>query len=211
MSKCKELTKTLMGYPLNRDFLYPVKNVENYFDIIKHPMDFKTIDSKLHNGDYDSALEWYNDVCLIYDNAMLFNKPGTTLHILAMYNKKEFEKQAYGLGCADAQTWYDLTCKTMKKLNDKIANSPVPQAIDPLLLTISRKAETMPPPTSQSIAELVAKLNTKLSDTAFRLDIISLLKETHADVEIQGEKLTIDADSLPDITKNALMLYVKAH
>ncbi|OHT06577.1 Bromodomain containing protein [Tritrichomonas foetus] len=211
LSRCKALTSDLTERPLNSYFIDPVKNLDNYFEIIKTPMDYRTINNNLKNDKYSSALEWYNDVCLIYDNAMTYHPKGSVFHSIAKYNKKEFQKLALGIGCPDPQSWYDLTCKTMQKLSTAIANGPVPQGIDPLLLSIVKKAELMPPPTPQLIADLVAKINGKLEDQNIKLDVMSLLKETQPSLKIDGEKLTIDADSLSDITLNALSLYVKAH
>lgn len=200
-----------MEKPLNSYFAAPAKDLDKYYEIIENPMDFDTITKKLKNEKYSSALDWYKDVCLIYDNAMKYHQEGTVYYNIAKYKKKEFEKIAIGIGCPDPQSWYDLTCQTMTKLSEIIANGPVPQSIDPMLLTISKKAELMPPPTSQSIADIVAKLNEKIENDIVRLDVITLLKETQSNLKIEGEKLTINADSLSNTTLNALSLYVKAH
>lgn len=218
--RCKKITEDLMDRPLNSYFALPAKDLENYEEIIENPMDFETITKKLKNDKYSSAIEWYKDVCLIYDNAMKYHPENSIFHSIAQYKKKEFEKIAIGIGCPDPQSWYDLTCQTMMKLSEIIANGPVPQGVDPMLLTIAKKAELMPPPTSQTIADIVSKLNEKQDDYNVRMDVITLLKETQPKQNlenedkkllIEGEKITIDADSLSPTTLNALSLYVKAH
>ena len=209
--RCKKITEELMERPLNSYFAMPVKDLDRYDEIIENPMDFDTITKKLKNDKYSSAIEWYKDVCLIYDNAMKYHGKESVYYSIAQYKKKEFEKIAIGIGCSDPQNWYDLTCQTMMKLSKIIANGPVPQGIDPMLLTIVKKAELMPPPTSQSIADIVTKLNEKLENDNIQLDVKTLLKETQSGLKIDGEKLTIDADSLSPTTLNALSLYVKAH
>lgn len=211
LAQCKKITDELMQRPLNSYFVLPAKGLNNYNEIIETPMDFETITKKLKTDKYSSAIEWYKDVCLIYDNAMKYHPNGSVYYRIAEYKKKEFEKIAIGIGCPDPQNWYDLTCQTMKKLSEIIANGPVPQAIDPMLLTIVKKAENMPPPTSQAIADIVGKLNEKLENDNDRIDVMTLLKETQSNLKIEGEKLTIDADSLSNTTLNALSLYVKAH
>ena len=60
-------------------FLLPVDpvelNIPDYFDIIKHPMDFGTISQKLKAGEIHSKEEFVELVRLVFDNAILYNKP----------------------------------------------------------------------------------------------------------------------------------------
>ncbi|XP_027337171.1 bromodomain-containing protein DDB_G0270170-like [Abrus precatorius] len=70
-------------------FAEPVdpNEVEDYYSIIKEPMDFGTMRAKLHEGMYTSLEQFevtafilfylYHDVFLIFDNAMHFNSSGT--------------------------------------------------------------------------------------------------------------------------------------
>ncbi|XP_024627932.1 uncharacterized protein [Medicago truncatula] len=70
-------------------FAEPVdpNEVENYYTIVKQPMDFGTMRAKLHEGMYKTLqqfeVEVYkhwscnHDVFLIFNNAMNFNPPGT--------------------------------------------------------------------------------------------------------------------------------------
>jgi hypothetical protein len=132
-------------------------------------------------------------------------------HHIAAYNFAEFKKMALGFGCADPQHWYDMVSQTMLKLSQSVAQSPVPQGVDPLIQSISRKAESMPPAAGQSIADLVDKINKRIEDDNVKYDVLCLLKETQPSLKIDGEKLTIDADTLDQRTVNALILYLKAH
>ena len=213
LARCKALTQDLMERPLNCYFKsLNSLSLEGYNEIIDHPMDYQIIEDKLKNDKYNSAIDWYNDVCLIYDNAMKYHESrDINFFEIARYCKKEFQKAALGIGFSDPQEWYDLTCQTMKRLSKLIANGPVPQGIDPFILSIVRKAESMPPPNPQSIADLVAKINMLIENMTIKMDVITILKETHSNLTIEGEKLTIDADQLSELTLNSLYLYVKAH
>ncbi|KAK9193730.1 hypothetical protein WN944_004427 [Citrus x changshan-huyou] len=63
----------------NEIFAEPVdtKEVEDYYEIIKEPMDFGTMRAKLHEGMYTSLEQFEHDVFLISGNAMHFNSSGT--------------------------------------------------------------------------------------------------------------------------------------
>ena len=68
----------------------------------------------------------------------------------------------------------------------------------------------MPPPSSQAIAELVEKINSRIEDENVHFDVLCILKETQPGLKIEGDSLTIDADKLSQLALNALLLYVKA-
>jgi hypothetical protein len=174
-------------------------------------MDLGTVLSKLTENSYPTPLDWYNDVCLVFENARLYHSPESMWHGIATYNLAEFKKTALGFGCHDAQEWYAKVCEAMLKLQTAIAESPVPQGIDPMILSIIRKAEPLLPLAAQSIADVVDKVNGLIEDDSVKYDILCLLKETEPGLKIEGDKITINADVLSDLTLNALSMYVKAH
>ncbi|KAK3212848.1 hypothetical protein Dsin_017554 [Dipteronia sinensis] len=63
----------------NEIFAEPVdpKEVEEYYEIVKEPMDFGTMRAKLHEGMYTSLEQFEHDVYLICGNAMHFNSSAT--------------------------------------------------------------------------------------------------------------------------------------
>ncbi|KAL2899728.1 Bromodomain and PHD finger-containing protein 3 [Bienertia sinuspersici] len=60
-------------------FAEPVdpSEVEEYYEIIKEPMDFGTMRAKLHEGMYKNLQQFERDVFLIFGNAMHFNSSAT--------------------------------------------------------------------------------------------------------------------------------------
>lgn len=56
-------------------FLEPVDGslIADYYDVVKSPMCFQTILSKIEKGEYTSPKEFYDDVLLICDNCYLYN------------------------------------------------------------------------------------------------------------------------------------------
>lgn len=214
MQRCKEITAKLMEHPLNSYFTHPVNPLKEglvgYDDVIKKKMDLGTIQSNLKSNKYTSPHEWYQDVELVYQNALKYHPATSIWHSIAKYSLKQFQTEAIGIGCTTPKEWYCLVGETMKKLKKNIANGPVPQVIDPLVLSIVKKADSMPPPSSQAIAELVEKINSRIEDENVHFDVLCILKETQPGLKIEGDSLTIDADKLSQLALNALLLYVKA-
>ncbi|GAA0146687.1 chromatin/chromatin-binding, or -regulatory protein [Lithospermum erythrorhizon] len=66
---------TLQRRDVHEIFAEPVDpdEVEDYYEIIEHPMDFGTMRAKLHEGMYQNLEQFEHDVFLIPRNAMHFN------------------------------------------------------------------------------------------------------------------------------------------
>lgn len=66
-------------------FHNPIKNSEapDYHDIIKRPMDLKTIKARVKDGIISNSLEFQRDVYLMFANAMMYNRPGSDIFHMA--------------------------------------------------------------------------------------------------------------------------------
>ena len=65
-------------------FLQPVDpvalNIPTYYSVVKKPMDFGTIRTKLDQGEYENAKEFENDVKLVFQNCYKFNPGNDPIH-----------------------------------------------------------------------------------------------------------------------------------
>ncbi|XP_042497806.1 transcription factor GTE10-like isoform X2 [Macadamia integrifolia] len=102
MKQCETLLKRLMSHQFGWAFNTPVDavklNIPDYFQVIKHPMDFGTIKSKIASGEYSSPLVFAADVRLTFSNAMTYNPPGNDFHIMADTLRNFFEKRWEPIG-----------------------------------------------------------------------------------------------------------------
>lgn len=48
--------------------------LQDYFDIVKKPMDLATIRRKLDTGQYSDPWQYCDDIWLMFDNAWLYNR-----------------------------------------------------------------------------------------------------------------------------------------
>jgi len=96
-SVCSLIIKSLQNHPNAPPFLNPVDpvalNIPDYFNVIKHPMDFKTISRKLKKGEYPSLVEFVDDVDLVFKNCMTYNPPANPVHIMGKEVKSFFIEQ----------------------------------------------------------------------------------------------------------------------
>ncbi|KAG5637375.1 hypothetical protein H0H81_004800 [Sphagnurus paluster] len=66
-------------------FHNPIKNSEapDYREIVKRPMDLKTIKMKVKDGSISNSVEYERDIFLMFANAMMYNRPGSDVHTMA--------------------------------------------------------------------------------------------------------------------------------
>jgi bromodomain-containing protein 8 len=66
-------------------FHNPIKPSEapDYHEIVKRPIDLKTIKMKVKDGAIASSLEFQRDIYLMFANAMIYNRPGSDVYSMA--------------------------------------------------------------------------------------------------------------------------------
>lgn len=78
-------------------FHYPVDvkawKIEDYYNIIKDPMDFTTIKCKLSDNTYKSLDDFVTDVHKVFNNCILYNGEANQYSMIAKKMRKEFESQ----------------------------------------------------------------------------------------------------------------------
>ncbi|KAM0681675.1 histone acetyltransferase [Glugoides intestinalis] len=84
---------TLQSHPSAWPFLEPVsvKDVPDYFEVIKQPMDMSLIMKKLKNNMYLSLNDFSNDIHLMCNNCLSYNGPDTQYYKCASNIQKYFE------------------------------------------------------------------------------------------------------------------------
>ncbi len=63
-------------------FHNPIKASEapDYHDIVKRPVDLKTIKARIKDGIISNSLEYQRDIYLMFANAMMYNRPGSDIY-----------------------------------------------------------------------------------------------------------------------------------
>ncbi|KAK8888699.1 hypothetical protein M9Y10_033434 [Tritrichomonas musculus] len=214
--RCKLITDELISQPLNQYFtvIDPKKDgLVDYFDIITQPMDFSTIQSKFKSNKYGNEYEWYKDVCLIYENAMKYHPSDSIYHKIAEYCSKQFKKRTTGFEFTESsqQEWFNAVCRQMQKLAEAVSKSPVPQGVDPLIISIIEKSKTLTPPPILIIPDIVNKINKLMKDDKCREEIVYILRQLQPSLQFESDDITINLNSLAQSSLNAIYLYSRAH
>ncbi|KAH9999858.1 hypothetical protein BJV77DRAFT_975101 [Russula vinacea] len=76
-------------------FHNPIKTSEapDYYDIVRRPMDLKTIKARIREGQIASSDEFQRDVYLMFANSLMYNRPGSDIFNMAEEMMLESETQ----------------------------------------------------------------------------------------------------------------------
>jgi hypothetical protein len=93
--KLLNIVQQLIAHPQGFPFAVPVDpvtlGIPDYFVVVKNPMDLGTVEDRIFTGFYNTPQEIVSDVRLVWDNAMLYNPPGTDVHLMAQNLSRIFE------------------------------------------------------------------------------------------------------------------------
>ena len=87
--------------PATQILTAPLPN-QDYFDIVKNPMDLSTIKRKLDTGQYQEPWQYVDDIWLMFNNAWLYNRKTSRVYKycskLAEVFESEIDPVMQGLG-----------------------------------------------------------------------------------------------------------------
>lgn len=90
---CKKILQGIMANKWSWPFNAPVDTniYKDYGEKVKTPMDFGTIKKNLDGGVYTHPEQFVQHVRLVFDNARMYNKPGSDVHVMATTLQEKFE------------------------------------------------------------------------------------------------------------------------
>lgn len=96
VKKCQEVLRKLRRLASVGPFLEPVDVVglglTDYYDIIKEPMDLRTVEERLKSDQYSSSAQFAADIRKIWSNAFRYNSKGSHVYNLASEMSSAFER-----------------------------------------------------------------------------------------------------------------------
>lgn len=66
---------------------------QDYFDIVKSPMDLSTIKRKLDTGQYQEPWQYVDDIWLMFNNAWLYNRKTSRVYKYCSKLSEVFEQE----------------------------------------------------------------------------------------------------------------------
>ena len=66
-------------------FHHPIRPADapDYHDIVKRPMDLKTIKNRVRDGVINNSAEYQRDIYLMFANSLMYNRPNSDIYLMA--------------------------------------------------------------------------------------------------------------------------------
>jgi hypothetical protein len=180
---------------------------EDYFDIIKQPMDLGTIRTKLASHQYKSVAEWKSDVNLVWSNSATYNSKSFLLRIITKDMNELFHKLTATFSDSPQNDWNDqlqLLGKEMEQIMKEIMAPPVVPKSEPLQQPkAGNSGGGRPQKMSDSgktfgrdeMVRLSHEINS-IEDVEILCELTELVREQESDFEDNGEDIDVDLNSL---------------
>ncbi|KAF9073228.1 hypothetical protein BDP27DRAFT_1381784 [Rhodocollybia butyracea] len=157
-SRLRFAFERIVGYDKNNYFKNPVNKAEvpDYFDVVKRPMCWSIIDTKLDRHEYWDIQDFRDDIKLVLDNATSYNKAGSPFHKAAQRIRNSAEPILQDLESLSTRPALPTSLngeQEMNKTSVKVENS----ALSPSLLLSASKVGNLEPPLE--LVELLLSLD----------------------------------------------------
>ena len=115
----------------------PVRDgAENYFEIVKNPMDLNTMKSKIHDNKYKTVEEFVADIHLICNNAITFNGENSMFAYIANDLSSWIDEQYRKKPNSHEEEWHNKLIESVEKLLEHVKTSPTGMS-DPTVTAIA--------------------------------------------------------------------------
>jgi len=166
MRRCFDILAWQMEQPIASVFLEPVDwkalDLPWYPTLIKHPMDYGTLKTRLLSGQVPTPAKFADLMRLVYKNALKFNQEGSHIYQITQKLSEEFEGN------------YELV-----RLEKPAHAAPVYMEVEPVPVIVNPYAEL-----ESNIASMEAKLSSLQEETAS----LKASNQTRAEEQAQNQQ-----------------------
>ncbi|KAI9499532.1 hypothetical protein BDB00DRAFT_794370 [Zychaea mexicana] len=87
-------------------FMNPIKEATAplYYEVVKHPVDLKTIKNRIRDGAIKTTVEFERDIVLMLTNSLMYNKEGTEIYQMALEMLEDVNEQLKLFKTADSNS-----------------------------------------------------------------------------------------------------------
>ena len=119
------ITRLVFAYLIDYRNIYILTlQVYDYLDVVKHPMDFDQMQSKLDNHDYSCAQDFLDDIDLVAENAIKYNgDPNYETNKIICHRARALQDFAYALVKAEMDTDFEEDCKEIVRRRKSLTST----------------------------------------------------------------------------------------
>ena len=125
---CLTIIKELKEHPITKPFHEPILPGSdapvNYFEIIKKPIDLRTITNNINENKYLKITQFFKDIDLIFKNAENYNETVSLMGYCAKKSKEIFEKKTRLASNISLEIWSLENYRLKNKITELLTKSP---------------------------------------------------------------------------------------
>ena len=161
MQECYDILKFLQSRDDAQPFLEPVDwelyGLHDYPEVVTHPMDLGTIQSKLEEGRYKDPSAFAADVRLVWDNCLKYNMPNSDLYMTAQKLSSLFDKKFSAKFKPSSSTTSSSSPSSSSKSSTKPSSSAAPEASRADRLKLCQLVNQLSPEQLGVVVEMVQR------------------------------------------------------
>lgn len=207
--RCLEIMDRLMERPCAKLFLTPVdpvaEKLDNYYSIIKHPVDLSLIRNNLEEDKYSGVTNWANDMSYIWGNAEKLNGKDSPVYVLAAELRRAFRKEHKKLKGQRIQKWTKIVSSLKDKL-DGTLDTP-PDIVSPYAIISEMVNDSEPEDFNESELSNFISATTFLNTPQDLRKMASILKRHNPEIDLEKQKFCVDVNVLSTLALTELRDY----
>ncbi|KAH0790665.1 Bromodomain containing protein [Histomonas meleagridis] len=205
-NSCIEIMEKLMSLPCGQAFLEPTDDkVPNYHNIIKHPIDLRTIAKRMQNNEYTSISQWDKDMNLIWNNAEKYYTKNSYIGILANQLHIHYDKEYKKIKAPQIAKWSRAVFSYKAKLENLFEKAP------PVIGAFAQKSG-IPGESLKGFSEeelnVFIRMSLYLQNPQDSKKMAQIIKFYQPDLNIEKGKVEIDVNDLSTQSLYSLRDYV---
>jgi hypothetical protein len=215
----QDIKKDQWSWPFAEPVDIVALNIPDYYNVIKFPMDLKTIEKKLFSNKYEKVEDFATDMRRIWSNCYTYNAPTTDISLMAKKLDNVFEEKIKKLLETTESTILKKIVEVEEEKEEK-KEEVVNKKKKPI------KVQSNPSSNINNITSLSSSMDSrqmpfeekkKLSNNISRLDSNKLAKVVEiiqsraprASSQATETEIEIDLDKLDNVTLRQIEKYVK--
>jgi hypothetical protein len=206
LADCIAITDALLKSPGSYLFRRPVDlavdHLPGYFDVVKDPQDLGTIRHRLDENYYSSFSDWNEAVCLVWSNALRYNRRDVFLCHLVKFLAAKFEKMKKTRNNPTRREWFTRVTSLYAAINVTMRQGP------PVTEREFAGKDFDGPVTVTEIQRL-GRAAAKVTDHSDLTQMLQVLSYYGVDVDFQKEEGLVNLRTLSEDGLKAFMTCVK--
>ncbi|KAL5699383.1 Transcription factor GTE1 [Ranunculus cassubicifolius] len=216
----RQITSHKWAYPFDEPVDVEALGLDDYFEVIDTPMDFKTIKNRMDENYYKNIREICSDVRLVFKNAMTYNDEKDDVHIMAKTLLAKFEDKWLLLlpkviEEENRRKEEETELRLSMQLAQEAANAQTARHLSHDLSELEGNLDQLREQVLQKCRKVSCKEKKWINEAAGGLTLedlgktVEIIAQDNPNIDATAEEFDADLETLSEITLWKLIFFMK--